>query len=166
MSNQQDPNLQSQNDFNAPAAPSEPTAPSAPAAPSAPLPPAYTAPAAPQHQAAPAPGYTQAPGYTAAPGYAQAPAAAPTNTMAIVSMISSIIGWFAFGSLCIVGVILGHISLKQIKTSGEGGRGMALTGVIMGYIGIAGWVIGLIIFFVVLGIAGASIAAAGASAGY
>ena len=45
--------------------------------------------------------------------------------MAIVSMISSIIGWFAFGSLCIVGVILGHISLKQLKTSGEGGRGMA-----------------------------------------
>lgn len=40
---------------------------------------------------------------------------------------------------------------------------MALTGLIMGYIGIAGWVIGLIIFFIVLGIAGASIAAAGVS---
>ena len=110
-----------------------------------------------------APAAPQVPGYTQAPGYAQAPSAAPTNTMAIVSMISSIIGWFAFGSLCIVGVILGHISLKQLKTSGEGGRGMALTGLIMGYIGIAGWVIGLIIFFLVLGIAGASIAAAGVS---
>ena len=110
-----------------------------------------------------APAAPQVPGYTPAPGYAQAPSAAPTNTMAIVSMISSIIGWFAFGSLCIVGVILGHISLKQLKTSGEGGRGMALTGLIMGYIGIAGWVIGLIIFLIVLGIAGASIAAAGVS---
>ena len=40
---------------------------------------------------------------------------------------------------------------------------MALTGLIMGYIGIAGWVIGLIIFFIVLGIAGASIAATGVS---
>ena len=110
-----------------------------------------------------APAAPQVPGYTQAPGYAQAPSAAPTNTMAIVSMISSIIGWFAFGSLCIVGVILGHISLKQLKTSGEGGRGMALTGLIMGYIGIAGWVIGLIIFLIVLGIAGASIAAAGVS---
>ena len=134
MSNQQDPNLQPQQNFTG------------------------AAPAAPQ-----VPGYAQAPGYTQAPGYAQAPSAAPTNTMAIVSMISSIIGWFAFGSLCIVGVILGHISLKQLKTSGEGGRGMALTGLIMGYIGIAGWVIGLIIFFIVLGIAGASIAAAGVS---
>ena len=70
------------------------------------------------------------------------------STAIIVPLL--IIGWFAFGSLCIVGVILGHISLKQLKTSGEGGRGMALTGLIMGYIGIAGWVIGLIIFFVVL----------------
>ena len=134
MSNQQDPNLQPQQNFTG------------------------AAPAAPQ-----VPGYTPAPGYSQAPGSAQAPSAAPTNTMAIVSMISSIIGWFAFGSLCIVGVILGHISLKQLKTSGEGGRGMALTGLIMGYIGIAGWVIGLIIFFIVLGIAGASIAAAGVS---
>jgi len=140
MSNQQDPNLQPQQNFTG-------------AAPAAPQVPGYT----------PAPGYAQAPGYTQAPGYAQAPSAAPTNTMAIVSMISSIIGWFAFGSLCIVGVILGHISLKQLKTSGEGGRGMALTGLIMGYIGIAGWVIGLIIFLIVLGIAGASIAAAGVS---
>ncbi len=134
MSNQQDPNPQPQQNFTG------------------------AAPAAPQ-----VPGYTPAPGYAQTPGYAQAPSAAPTNTMAIVSMISSIIGWFAFGSLCIVGVILGHISLKQLKTSGEGGRGMALTGLIMGYIGIAGWVIGLIIFFIVLGIAGASIAAAGVS---
>ena len=38
-----------------------------------------------------------------------------------------------------------------------------LAPLIMGYIGIAGWVIGLIIFFIVLGIAGASIAAAGVS---
>ena len=148
MSNQQDPNLHPQNNLGAPAAPQYPAA----------SPPGSTQ----------APGYAQAPapGYAQAPGYAPAPAAAPTNTMAIVSMISSIIGWFAFGSLCIVGVILGHISLKQLKTSGEGGRGMALTGLIMGYIGIAGWIVGLIILFVFLGIAGASIAAAGASAGY
>ena len=65
--------------------------------------------------------------------------------------------------LCIVGVILGHMSLKQIKSSGEGGRGMALTGVVAGYIGIAGWILGLIAFIILLGIAGASIAAGTAS---
>jgi len=83
--------------------------------------------------------------------------------MAVISMISSIVGWFSFGVLCILGVILGHISLKQLKTSGEGGRGMALTGLIVGYIGIAGWIIGLIVFVVFLGIVGASVAASGAS---
>ena len=67
-------------------------------------------------------------------------------------------------ALCIVGIMIGHISLKQIKQTGEGGRGMALTGLIMGYIGIAGWIIGLIIFFIFLGIAGVSLAAAGVNA--
>lgn len=109
-------------------------------------PPAYAAPAAPVYQAAPA-----------------APAAsAPTNTLAVVSMISSIVGWFSFGVLCIVGVVLGHMSLKQLKTSGEGGRGMALTGLIVGYIGLAGWIIGLIIFVIFIGVLGAAAVSSGA----
>lgn len=137
MSNPQDPSFQQQ-----PAAPAQDQT----------APPAYAAPAA-NYQAAPA-----APAYQAAPA-----ATAPTNTMAVISMISSIVGWFSFGVLCILGVILGHISLKQLKTSGEGGRGMALTGLIVGYIGIAGWIIGLIVFVVFLGIVGASVAASGAS---
>ncbi|MCA0378690.1 MAG: DUF4190 domain-containing protein [Actinobacteria bacterium] len=146
MSNQQDPSFQPQGDF----------AEAAPLAPEVPAAPAYPAPAAPAYPATAT--------YPAAPGYVAAPAPATTNTMAIVAMISSIVGWFAFGSLCVVGVILGHISLKQIKQTGEGGRGMALTGLIMGYIGIAGWIIGLILFFIFLGIAGVSLAAAGANA--
>ncbi|MDI6023274.1 DUF4190 domain-containing protein [Leucobacter sp. UT-8R-CII-1-4] len=134
MSNPQDPSFQQQ-----PEAPvQEPTAP-----------PAYAAPAAPA-----------APVYQAAPA---APAAsAPTNTLAVISMISSIVGWFSFGVLCIVGVVLGHMSLKQLKTSGEGGRGMAMTGLIVGYIGLAGWIIGLIIFVIVIGVLGAAAVSSGA----
>lgn len=95
--------------------------------------------------------------------YQQQPAAtASTNTMAVISMISSIVGWFSFGVLCIVGVVLGHMSLKQMKTSGEGGRGMAITGLVVGYIGIAGWIIGLIIFIVVVGALGVAAVASGA----
>lgn len=33
-------------------------------------------------------------------------------------------------------VITGHISLAQIKSSGESGRSMALIGLVLGYIGI------------------------------
>jgi hypothetical protein len=32
---------------------------------------------------------------------------------------------------------MGHISLNQIKRSGEGGRGMALAGIIVGWAGLA-----------------------------
>ena len=64
------------------------------------------------------------PAYTPAPG-------AKTNVLAIVSLITSILG---FG---LVGVITGHIGLGQIKRTGESGRGLALAGLIIGYIGIA-----------------------------
>ncbi|WP_245819651.1 DUF4190 domain-containing protein [Rhodococcoides yunnanense] len=39
-----------------------------------------------------------------------------------------------------LGIILGHISLSQIKRSGEQGRGLALAGAIIGYLGTAIWV--------------------------
>ncbi|WP_308797097.1 DUF4190 domain-containing protein [Agromyces silvae] len=81
------------------------------------------------------PGYGQ-PGY-GQPGYGAAPAN-KTNTLAIVALIASIAGlvifWF-IGS--VVGVICGHISLNQIKRTREEGRGLALAGLIVGYIGIA-----------------------------
>jgi len=96
-------------------------------------------PVAPQQ---PAPQYA-APQYTAAP-------ARPTNTMSIISMIASIVGIFTFGVLCILGIILGHISLSQIKRTGENVRGMSITGLIVGYIGIAGWIIGLLLFLALI----------------
>lgn len=134
-------------------APEPPTyAAAAPAAPQygTPAEPAY---AAPQYGAAgAAPQYGAAPGY-AAPGYGYAGYAPPkTNTLAIISMIASILGFILIlpfiGSLA--GVIMGHISLGQIKKTGEGGRGMALAGTIVGWIGLAGVIIfGIIIWIAI-----------------
>ena len=59
------------------------------------------------------------------------PGGARTNALAIVSFVTSIIG---FG---LVGVITGHIALSQIKKTHEQGRGLALAGVIIGYVSIA-----------------------------
>lgn len=65
--------------------------------------------------------------YAAAPyGYSPAPR---TNTLAIVSLVSAFV-------VSIVAVITGHIALSQIKRTGETGRGMALAGLILGYIGV------------------------------
>jgi hypothetical protein len=72
---------------------------------------------------------------------------AKTNTLAIVSLIASIL-WFP----ALIGVITGHIAISQIKRTGEGGRGMAVAGLIIGYIGIASallWGVFWIIFVVI-----------------
>lgn len=61
-------------------------------------------------------------------GYRSAPA--KTNALAIAALISSpFIG--------MTGVILGHIALIQIKTSGAGGRGLAITALVIGYVSMA-----------------------------
>lgn len=88
----------------------------------------------------------------AAPAYAAAPAAstAPWNVLGIVSLIVSIVG---FGWISLVAVILGHLSLSQIKRTNEQGHGLALAGTIIGYVGILFSIIGgiiAIIYFIAL----------------
>lgn len=78
-----------------------------------------------------------------------------TNTLAVVSLIASLAGLLTgFGFL--VGIICGHISLSQIKKTGEQGRGAALAGTIIGYVGIAVSVIIFIVVFVMIGVAASS----------
>ncbi|MGX5770011.1 DUF4190 domain-containing protein [Microbacterium trichothecenolyticum] len=105
-------------------------------------PPAYGSPAAPTYGAAP--GYGSAPSYGAAPGYGYG-APAKTNTLAIVSLIASISSFVILPFIgSIVGVITGHMSLNQLKTSGEQGRGMALAGTIVGWVGLGLSILGII----------------------
>jgi hypothetical protein len=108
--------------------------------PGAPVPP--TGPSAPGYSAPPAgpPAYGQAES-----AYGQ-PATGKTNTLAIVSLVASLVG-FATGIGFIAGIICGHISLGQIKKTGEQGRGLALAGLIIGYIGI---VLSIIVVIVVI----------------
>jgi hypothetical protein len=112
------------------------------------------------------PGYAQQQPYPESPGYAGYPAypggyAAPvmvpaqrTNGMAIASMVVSLVGLvslpcYGVGGIAIglVGAILGHVGKRQTTERGEGGGGMALAGIIIGWIAVG---IGLIIvaFFV------------------
>jgi hypothetical protein len=64
-----------------------------------------------------------------------------TNGMAIASMVVSIASIpglcvYGFGGfLGLVGAILGHVARRQIRTRYEEGAGMALAGIIVGWIG-------------------------------
>ena len=81
-----------------------------------------------------------APAVVAPPPYAPylpAPVYQTTNGLAVASLIAGFfwLGWV--GS--ILAVIFGHIALGQISRSGgrEGGSGMAIAGLVLGYFGIA-----------------------------
>ena len=69
-------------------------------------------------------------------GYPPAPAQSGTSGMAIAAMVCGICGF-----LCIVpgvvGIILGIVSLSQLKRTQQNGRGMAITGIVVG----AAWIV-------------------------
>ncbi|GGA57440.1 hypothetical protein GCM10011490_04000 [Pseudoclavibacter endophyticus] len=69
-----------------------------------------------------------------------------TNTMAIIALVGSIL-------IPIVGIICGHIALNQIKKTGEGGRVLAIIGLVIGYVYTAIAIIGIIIVFAGIGAA-------------
>lgn len=79
-------------------------------------------------------------------------AGAKTNVLAIVSLVTSIIG------LSLVGVITGHVAMNQIKKTGEEGNGLAIAGLVIGYIGLAAFVIWIFAFggLLLLGAVGSS----------
>ena len=67
-------------------------------------------------------------------GYYQYPLARPTNGLAIASLVCGI-AQFAVGVTFIPAIICGHMARRQIRQTGEAGDGMALAGLILGYIG-------------------------------
>jgi hypothetical protein len=124
-------------------------------------PPIYQAPAAPEYPASAAPAYQApaAPAYGAPDTYGQQQYGQPQqygqqpygqplaqdkyNVLAIVSLVSAF-----FVSLA--AIITGHIALSQIKKTGEKGRGLAIAGLVLGYLGIVAGIIGLILFVVLI----------------
>ncbi|MDQ1466562.1 MAG: hypothetical protein QOH10_977, partial [Actinomycetota bacterium] len=99
------------------------------------------------------------PGY---PGY-QPPPFAPTRTepFAIVSLVAAL----AAGFFCFVGpiiaIVFGHIARSRIKRTGADGSGLALAGVIIGYVEVA---LGVTAIAVLIAIAATSRGDATASA--
>lgn len=122
----------------------------------------YGAPAS--EPANPSPAYNPAPTYDAqsspygapygAPGY---PVRRGTNGLAIASLITGIVSLMAtwpFGLVGIAPVIMGHIAVKQCKERGQEGKGLAIGGLVTGYIAIGGFILIVLFFVLVFGLAG------------
>jgi hypothetical protein len=94
------------------------------------------------------------PGY---PGYGYGPpmpVPVKTNSLAITSMVLALCG-LACGLTAPIGAIMGHVARRQIRQRGEGGDGMALAGIIVGWI-LTGLILAYIVFIVIMIIYAAS----------
>jgi peptidyl-prolyl cis-trans isomerase B (cyclophilin B) len=65
-----------------------------------------------------------------------------TNSMAIVALVSVLV----FAPL---GIVFGHIALSQIRRSDEDGKGLAIAGLVIGYI-LTGLFLLVIVFWLIL----------------
>ncbi len=57
------------------------------------------------------------------------PAAVGTNSMSVAALIMGL-------TIAPLGVVFGHIALSQIKRTGQSGRGLAIAGLVLGYISV------------------------------
>jgi hypothetical protein len=104
------------------------------------------------------PGYQQSavpasPGYGYGYGYGAPMPVRQTNGLAVAAMVVSLASILLCGYPAIVGAIMGHVARRQIRERGEGGDGMALTGVIVGWIVFALSILvtlAYVIFFILL----------------
>lgn len=72
--------------------------------------------------------------WSGGPGYP----AGKTSGLAIASLVCGIIQFVFLGILAsIPAIILGHLARRQIRQTGERGAGMAMAGLVLGYIGVA-----------------------------
>ena len=61
---------------------------------------------------------------------------APTNGFAIASLVLGLIWLWWLGS--VLAVVFGHVALRQIRVpAGQSGRGLAIAGLALGYLGLA-----------------------------
>jgi hypothetical protein len=94
---------------------------------------------------------------TGAPPPGGPPGPRPTNVLAIVSLVLSVISYCALPIVgAIGGIITGHIAKRQIRDTGEEGTGLATAGIVLGWVHIGLFVLAAAAA-IALAIAGATI---------
>jgi hypothetical protein len=67
--------------------------------------------------------------------------------MAIASMVLGILWLYWIGS--VLALVFGYVALSQIRKNSQSGRGMAIAGVVLGWVGVATLI--LMIIFIIVG---------------
>ena len=78
----------------------------------------------------------QLPGGGMALFVAPAPVVKGTNSLAVAALVCGVAEFFTVGLTAIPAVILGHMARGQIRRTGEQGSGLALAGLILGWVAI------------------------------
>jgi hypothetical protein len=60
--------------------------------------------------------------------------AQPSSGTAVVSLVCGILGFFTCALTSIVAVITGHLAMRETRSGQVGGRGMAVAGLVLGYL--------------------------------
>ena len=90
--------------------------------------------------------------------------ARPTNTLAIVSLVCGIASWVAIPLVAgIAAVITGHMARGQIRQTGEGGNGLAVAGLILGYLNVVFFALVIVIIIIAIAVLGIAIFQNGAT---
>jgi hypothetical protein len=109
-----------------------------------------------QNYGQPGYGQGQVPGYNPG-GYPYTPVA-ETNTNAIISLVLAIGAFVICGLAAIPAIMLGNKAIREIDSSGgtQSGRGMAQAGRIVGWVAVALWAIGIVLFVLIFVVAASS----------
>ncbi|MBM9436647.1 DUF1707 and DUF4190 domain-containing protein [Streptomyces bryophytorum] len=74
------------------------------------------------------------------------PAVPETNGQAIGSLVCGICAPFTGGLSAIPAVVLGHMARNRIRYTGQQGEGMAVAGLVLGYLTLAGFAALIVLF--------------------
>ncbi|UNO44042.1 DUF1707 and DUF4190 domain-containing protein [Streptomyces sp. MST-110588] len=72
-----------------------------------------------------------------------------TNASSTGALVCGILAPFTMGVTAIPAVILGHKARAEIRRTGEGGDGQAVAGLVLGWMGIAGWAMFLLFMMLI-----------------
>ncbi|MFJ1650537.1 DUF1707 and DUF4190 domain-containing protein [Streptomyces sp. NPDC088337] len=81
------------------------------------------------------------------------PVPPPTNGKAVGSLVCGVLTLMTAGVTGLPAVVLGHAARAEMRRTGEGGDGLALAGLVLGWLSVAGWAV-VLTLLVIAGIAG------------